>query len=95
MASVRMIKKDIDCLVGEVIADCYMTLYFHPDRKDGVVAIMQQAVDLRNKLFSAANNPAEKHNKSLVKKHYAHLHRELMQNIDALFTNLSELCKQK
>ncbi len=95
MASVRMIKKDIDYLVSEVISDCYMTLYFHPGKRDGVLAVMQQAVDLRNKLISAANNPAEKNNPSLVKKHYAHIRRELMQTIDELFSKLSEVCKQK
>ncbi len=95
MASVRMIKKDIDYLVGEVISDCYMTLYFHPAKQAGVVAIMQQAVELRNKLFTAANNPVEKNNPSLVRKHYAGVRRELMQSIDELFVKLSDLCKQK
>ena len=30
MASVRMIKKDIDYLVEEVLSDCYLTIYYDP-----------------------------------------------------------------
>lgn len=95
MASVRMIKKDIDYLVGEVIADCYLTIYFHPEKKEGVVGLMQKAVELRNDLFERVNNPQEKNNASLVRKHYNHIRRELMTRVDELFFNLSEVCKGK
>lgn len=93
MASVKSIKKDIDYLVEEVVTDCYLALYFHPDKKDDIVKIMEEAVDLRNELFSRANNPAEKHNKSLVKKHYAQLRRDMFSGIDGMFSRLSDLSK--
>jgi predicted HAD superfamily phosphohydrolase len=89
-----MIKKDIDYLVGEVVADCYMTIYFHPARQSEVVGVMQQAVELRNSLFDRANHPAEKNNPSLVRKHYAALRRDLLEKIDELFVRLSEVCKK-
>ncbi len=94
MASVRMIKKDIDYLVGEVVSDCYLTIYFHPEKKDDVVALIHYTVDFRNKLFAAVNNPVEKNNPSLVKKHYAAIRRELMQNVDDIFAKLSAICKK-
>jgi predicted HAD superfamily phosphohydrolase len=90
-----MIKKDIDFLVGEVVADCYMTIYFHPEKQADVVGVMEQAVELRNKLFDAANHPMEKNNRSLVRKHYAALRRELFEKIDELFVKLSDICKKK
>ena len=95
MASVKTIKKDIDYLVGEVVADCYMTIYFHPAKKNEVIGVMEQAVELRNKLFAAANNPAEKNNRILVRKHYAAIRRELLEKIDELFVSLSDICKKK
>ncbi len=95
MASIRMIKKDIDYLVGEVVSDCYLTIYFHPEKREKVVSLMEQAVGLRNKLFEQVNNPVEKNNPSLVRKHYNHVRRELMASIDEMFSKLSEICKAK
>ena len=93
MASVKSIKKDIDYLVEEVVTDCYLALYFHPDKKDEIVGIIEKAVDLRNELFSKANNPGEKHNKSLVKKHYAQLRSDMFERVDGMFSELSQLSK--
>lgn len=93
MASLRMLKKDIDYLVEEVLADCYLTIYFHPKKKDDVVKIMEETVGLRNSLFQKANTPAEKKNKSLVKKHYAQIRRDMFTGIDGLFQKLSAISK--
>lgn len=93
MASLRMLKKDIDYLVEEVLADCYLTIYFRPEKKDKVVEVMQKAVDVRNDLFHRANHPAEKRNRSLVRKHYNQIRMEMFQNIDGLFQELSSINK--
>lgn len=89
MASLRSIKKDIDYLVNEVVYDCYMSLYFNSDKTEQVIGIIQKAVDMRNDLFEKVNNPADKHNASLVKKHYATLHKDMLDRIDELFSELS------
>ena len=78
MASIRRIKRDIDFLANEVISDCYMALYFN----DGA-----------NELFVRANHPADKKNKSLVRKHYAQMRRDMMSRVDAMFEKLSGICK--
>ena len=78
MASLRRIKKDIEYLVNEVIYDCYIALYFNQEKKDEIFGVVEDAVALRNELVEMANHPAEKHNKSLVKKHYAFVRNELM-----------------
>lgn len=91
MASLRRLKKDIDYLVNEVVYDSYMAFYINPDKKDEVVGIMEDAVNARNEFYEMANHPAEKHNKSLVKKHYAFLRNELMERIDGLFDRLSSV----
>ena len=94
MASLRGIKNDIDYLVSEVISDCYMALYFNDQSKrEGIVAVIEEAVDFRNEMIQRANNPADKQNKSLVKKHYAQMRRDMMTRIDALFGKLSDICK--
>lgn len=93
MAKLRTLKKDIDYLVNEVAYDCYLALYFNPDKYSEIVAIMEEAVDLRNNLFELANNPADKHNASLVRKHYAFVHHQMFEKIDDLFVKLSEATK--
>lgn len=94
MASIRGIKNDIDYLVSEVISDCYMGLYFNPEgKREEIIAIIEEAVAFRNDLYQRVNNPVEKHNCSLVKKHYAQVRRDLMTQVDALFQRLSEVCK--
>lgn len=93
MANLRTLKKDIDYLVEEVLADCYLAIFFHPEKKDQVLAIMQETVDMRNDLFLRTNNPPEKHNTSLNRKHYAQIRREMFQKIDKLFNDLSAVSK--
>ena len=78
MASIRRIKRDIDFLANEVISDCYMALYFN---------------DGRNEMFVRADPPADKKNKSLVRKHYAQMRRDMMSRVDAMFEKLSGICK--
>lgn len=93
MANLRQIKKDIDYLVQEVVYDCYLALHFHPTKEEAIIGVMEDAVDLRNDLYEMVNNPAEKHNKSLVKKHYAFIKHQTMDRIEGLFDKLGSVIK--
>ena len=94
MASIRRIKSDIDYLANEVISDCYMALYFNPEEKRSeIIAVIEETVAFRNEMIYKANHPADKHNPSLVRKHYAQMRRDIMARIDGLFSKLSEICK--
>ena len=59
MASLRRVKKDIDYLVSEVVYDCYLALYFHSERRDAIVAVMEEAVDARNEFYEMANRETQ------------------------------------
>lgn len=93
MASLRDIKKEIDYVVNEVVYDCYLSLGFHSDRHAEIIDLMQQVVDMRNNLFELVNNPAEKHNPSLVRKHYAYVRQQLIERTEEIWGKLSEICK--
>ena len=95
MASTRQVKKDIDFLVSEVIADSYLAIYFHPEQRDGIISVIQEAVNLRNNLFERVNNPDEKNNASLVKKHFRHVREEMFTTVEELFSKLSTLTQKK
>lgn len=78
MASIRGIKNEIDYLVSEVISDGYMALYFNVEKRDAIVSVIEEAVAMRNNLYEKVNNPADKQNKSLVRKHYAQIRRDMI-----------------
>ncbi len=92
MANLRTLKKDIDYLVEEILADCYLTLYFHPEKYDAVTAIIQRAVDERNNLYDRVNNPPAKGG-ALARKHYSTVRRDLFDQAHTLFSELSNLGK--
>lgn len=95
MANLRYLKKEIDYRLEEFVFDCEMAIYFQPSKEEAVVGIMEKAVELRNALYVNANNPAEPHNASLVKKHYAALRRDMISSFSSLFEELSSLNEAK
>jgi len=90
MASLRSLKKDIDFLVEEVISDSCTFMYLYPDKKnEEAIRIIQDAVALRNKLYAEVNNPQDNPRKA----YYKAINKELLEGVDALFLQISELTK--
>ena len=89
MANLRTLKKQIDYCLEEVLFDCEMAICFQPSKEEEVVKVIQEAVAKRNELFTKVMNPAEPHNKSLVRKHYSALRREIGGTFAELFAQLS------
>lgn len=95
MANLRGLKKEIDYRLEEVVFDCDMAICFQPSKEKEIFDVMQDAVAVRNALFVKANNPAEPHNRSLVRKHYAALRAEMNDAFGALFEKLSAINGKK
>lgn len=95
MANLRDLKKEIDYRLEEVVFDCDMAICFQPSKEKKIFDVMQDAVAVRNALFIKANNPAEPHNRSLVRKHYSALRTEMVAEYEKLFTRLSEINEAK
>lgn len=91
MANLRVLKKEIDYRLEELAFDCDMAIYFQPAKAEEIFVVMQQGVELRNALYVKANNPAEPHNPSLVRKHYAALRQEMIASYGELFEKLSSI----
>ena len=91
MANLRKLKKQIDYCLEEIVFDCDMAICFQPSKEEQIMQLMQEAVALRNELFSKAMNPAEPHNRSLVRKHYAALRAEMIAAFNGLFEKLSKI----
>ena len=91
MANLRVLKKEIDYRLEELVFDCDMAIYFQPAKDKEIFAVMQQGVELRNALYAKANNPTEPHNPSLVRKYYAALRQEMVDSYGELFEKLSQI----
>lgn len=95
MASIRKTKKEIAFVIGEVISNCNMALYFQPASAHvELVEVVESAIELHDTLIEAVNNPAEKHNKKLVKKHYCAIEDKLIADADVLFEKISAICQK-
>ena len=95
MANLRVLKKQIDYCLEEVVFDCDMAICFQPSKEVEIMNLMQEAVEMRNAFFKKAMNPAEPHNKSLVRKHYAALRREIAAGFGAMCEKLSAINEAK
>ena len=95
MANLRQLKKEIDYILEEVVFDCDMAMCFQPTKEKEIFEVMQEAVAVRNNLYAKAMNPAEPHNRSLVRKHYAALRAEMNDAFGALFEKLSAINGKK
>ena len=91
MANLRNLKKEIDYRLEEFAFDCHMAILVQPNKEEQVVELMQKGVELRNVLYVKANNPVEPKNRSLVKKHYAALRRDMVSSFASMFEELSSL----
>ena len=89
MANLRVLKKEIDYRLEEFVFDCEMAAFVQPNKEDQIVELMQKSLELRNALYCKANNPAEPHNKSLVRKHFSALREEMNAAFNQLFEELS------
>ena len=95
MANLRYLKKEIDYRLEEVVFDCDMAIAFQPSKEQEIFELMQKAVALRNELIAKVSNPAEPHNPSLVRKHYAALRAEMVGEFEKLFEKLSKINEAK
>lgn len=95
MANLRQLKKEIDYILEEVVFDCDMAMCFQPSKEKEIFEVMQESVAVRNNLYAKAMNPAEPHNRSLVRKHYAALRAEMNDAFGALFEKLSAINGKK
>ena len=78
----------------EFVFDCEMAAFVQPNKEEQIVDLMQKSIELRNALYCKANNPQEPKNRSLVKKHYAALRRDMVSSYASLFEELSEVCNK-
>lgn len=94
MSSIRNLKKDVEYLVFEVVSDCITYSGLHPDtHTEAVTDIIEDAIELRNSLFTRINTNLRDEEGKTRKKHFSEIKKDLFSGIDSLFTRLSGLTK--
>lgn len=90
--NLRVIKKDIEFLIGDFVDDCILFAMIHPEdeKTAGAEKLIDEACDLANNLFDRVNHPDKKN----VKAHYKAVSKDLLSGMDSLCEKLSALAKK-
>ena len=88
--NLRVIKKDIEYVVGSFVDDCTIFLESHPGKNAAEVTdLIEEAVDLYNDLRDRVGKP-----EGGKKTFYTGIRKELVEKVDALYDKLSEAVKK-
>ncbi|MDD2595403.1 MAG: hypothetical protein PHD11_06260 [Bacteroidales bacterium] len=89
--NLRVIKKDIDFLVGDFVEDCVLFSLLHPEKDTTEVEkLINGANKLANDLFDRVNHP-DKTQK--IKVQYKAVIADMYKGLDELCEKLSALAK--
>ena len=85
MASRKGLKKDINYLTFELLAECFTYQYFHEKAdKEAIDKVAATILDNRNDLVSRINHIDGKENPKLVKAHFSKIKKDFSLSVDAL-----------
>lgn len=88
--NLRVIKKDIEYVLGAFIEDCSVVAAVKGQSADEKIAgLIEEAIDLYNELKDKVNAKIEGPKKS----YYASLRKEILEKTDALYEKLSTAVK--
>lgn len=89
--NLRVIKKDIEYVIGSFVDDCALFLDTHPGKNaDEIADLVDEAVDLFNTLRDRVGQAPEKGKRA----HYDEIRKELLEKTDGLYDKLSEAVKK-
>lgn len=96
MAKIRILKKNISDIAGELFTDAMLcSLFIKEVDKDAAETIMARIVDMEESFISRANHPDAKDNKTLVKEYYRKLLVDLQTETNAIGKELEKLTKDE
>lgn len=81
MASRRILKKQINVAVAEVIDECYDRMYENPKKEEALNVIIDEAVELFDNLIVLVNNYRNADNKGA---YFAEIETMLAKQVDEL-----------
>ena len=80
MASIRLLKKDINVLVFNLLQECFAYRHFSDDlSEDRFDEVIRKLVYLRNDLIMRTNHPEADADSASLKAHYTKVRLDLLQ----------------
>ena len=80
MASIRLLKKDINKLAFNLLQECFSYRHFSPDlSEDKFDDVIKKLVLLRNELILRTNHPETDAESASLKTHYKQVQLDLIQ----------------
>lgn len=92
MTTRRRLKKEIDYVVSDLVLDC-MT-YTHLNNKSNdeeALRIVQDTMEMRNRLRNQVNHPEQKDNAQTKKSYYNGLAKNLIEGVNSGYDRLGKL----
>lgn len=83
MASIRLLKKDINKLAFDLLQECFSYRHYSADlSEDRFDEVIKKIVLLRNDLISRTNHPEADADSSSLKAHYKQIEQDLLKLAD-------------
>lgn len=83
MASIRLLKKDINKLAFDLLQECFSYRHYSADlSEDRFDEVIKKIVLLRNDLISRTNHPESDADSSSLKAHYKQIEQDLLKLAD-------------
>jgi len=95
MTTKRRLKKEIDYVISDLVLDCmtYTHLYNKPNDEDAL-RIIQDTMEMRNRLRDEVNHPEQKDNSMSTKSYYNNIAKTLLSEINNGYGKLGKLIEK-
>jgi hypothetical protein len=92
MANKRNLKKDIQSIFSELLAECYTLSYIFPQiDKTKVDAIAINIIEKSDDFVKRAGKPDGKENPSIVKTYYKKLYKDVAETVAVIIQDIHAL----
>ena len=91
MASIRILKKDINYLASELVGQAFFNKYYLKTVDNELFAeICSDAIEFRNNFLAKANHPDGKDNAKLTKAFYVKLRKDIISQFDSIAEKINQ-----
>ena len=87
----RVFKKDVDFLTEDFLSDALISMGFarEESKRENILGIINEAIDLRDETYAKINHPEEGN----LKAYYRKTTEDFLKSLDALCEKLGEAIK--
>ena len=89
--NLRVFKKDVDFLTEDFLSDALISMGFarEESKRENILGIINEAIDLRDETYAKINHPEEGN----LKAYYRKTTEDFLKSLDALCDKLGEAIK--